>query len=270
MPQAEPVVIRLIINADDFGMTEGVCRGIVEAIRTGVVTATTAMVCVPGAQEHLRKWAPLVAGYVGAHLQLTSGAPVLPAELVPSLVGDDGKFPARRKMICNPRAEEILAEWQAQLECLLRAGVSPTHMDTHHHVHGLPDVFPAFCELAKRYSLPARALHRDMTYGLRAAGVACIGQTLTAWYGGELSVRTLLQVLEEGTHECPEAENFELMCHPGLADKSLSLLSRYVDGREVELATLCKANLQQELAEAGFCLSHILPSSIPANREVHT
>ena len=255
---------RVIINADDFGMTEGICRGIVKAIHTGGVTATTAMVCTPRAQEHIRKWAPQIVGYLGAHLQLTSGTPVLPRERVPSLVGSDGKFPAHRRAMRHAKGEEILAEWQAQLECLLVSGITPTHLDSHHHVHGLPEVFPVFCELARRYSLPARSLHKEMTAALRAAGVTCIGQTLTGWYGGKLSVRTLLEVLIEGTRECPEIESFELMCHPGLVDNSLSLLSRYVDDREVELATLCDTSLQQELAAAGFCLSRVSSLSSPA------
>ena len=265
-------MIRVIINADDFGMTEGVCHGIVKAIRAGGVTATTAMVCVAGALERLKKWAPQISGCIGAHLQLTSGTSVLPAELVPSLVGQDGKFPAHRKTIRDPRTEEILAEWQAQLECLFRVGIIPTHLDSHHHVHGLPGVFPAFCELARRYSLPARSLHLDMTRGLREDGVACADQTLTDWYGGELSVNTLLQVLTEGALKNPGAERFELMCHPGLVDDSLSSLSRYVDDRELELATLCDANLQQELSAAGFDLSPIssLSLSNPPDRDTHS
>ena len=255
---------QVIINADDFGMTEGICRGIVRAIHTGGVTATTAMVCVPSAQEHIRKWAPQIAGYLGAHLQLTSGTPVLPRERVPSLVAGDGKFPVHRRAIRHPKGEEILAEWQAQLECLLLAGITPTHLDSHHHVHGLPEVFPTFCELARRYSLPARSLHKEMTTALHAAGVTCIGQVLTGWYGGRLSVRTLLEVLIEGTREYPKAESFELMCHPGLVDNSLSLLSHYVDDREVELTTLCDTSLQEELAAAGFCLSRVSSRSNPA------
>ena len=250
-------MIRVVINADDFGLTEGVCRGIVKAIHAGGVTATTAMVCVPGAAERLRRWSSEIEEHIGAHLQLTGGAPILPPRRVPSLVGDDGKFPARRRQINAPRIEEVLAEWQAQIEYLLRSGIQPTHLDSHHHVHGLPEAFPAFCELAKRYSLPARSLHADMTRALHAAGVACVNQTLTSWYGGELSVKSLVRVLEEGTHAYPRTENFELMCHPGLADENLPSLSRYVSEREVELSVLCDAHLQHELAVAGFQLSRM-------------
>jgi predicted glycoside hydrolase/deacetylase ChbG (UPF0249 family) len=254
-----PVLV--VINADDFGLTEGVCGGIVHAIEAGAVTSTTAMACVPGSIERLQHWAPRIAGHIGAHLQLTSGTPILPSHSVPSLVRNDGNFPARRKEIQNPKMEESLAEWQAQIESLLGAGIEPTHLDSHHHVHGLPAVFPAFCELARRYSLPARSLDADMTRKLRAAGVPCIDRTLTGWYGGELSAKTLVRLLQEGVREYPEAESFEVTCHPGFADDSLPSLSGYVSEREVELAVLCDADLGRELAEGGFRLSRFRSGS---------
>ena len=251
------VSVAVIINADDFGLTEGVCAGIVRAIETGAVTSTTAMVCVPGAMQRLQRWAPRIAGHSGAHLQLTSGTPILPPQSVPSLVQPDGRFPAKRKEIKNPGTEQVFIEWQAQIETLIRAGIQPTHLDSHHHVHGLPAVFPAFCELARRYSIPARSLDSEMSRHLRAVGVPCIDRTLTGWYGGELSVKTLLRHLQEGTHEYPEAKTFEVMCHPGFADDGLPSLSRYVGEREVELAVLCHPDLQRELAAGGFRLSRI-------------
>jgi len=184
-------MIPVVINADDFGLTEGVCAGIVKAIHAGGVTATTAMACVPGAADRLKRWAPRIPGRIGAHLQLTSGTPILSPENVPSLVGNHGRFPVTRKQVRNPRTEEIFAEWSAQIEFLLRIGIEPTHLDSHHHIHRLPAAFPAFCELAKRYGVPARAIDPEMTVTLRASGVPCVDRTLTGWYGGELSVEIL-------------------------------------------------------------------------------
>jgi predicted glycoside hydrolase/deacetylase ChbG (UPF0249 family) len=259
-------MLPVIINADDFGLTDGVCAGIVRAIEVGGVTSTTAMVCVPGASERLKRWAPGIAGQIGAHLQLTSGTPILSPERVPSLVWQDGRFPTRRKEIQSPRCEEIHDEWRAQIESLLRLGVEPTHLDSHHHVHGLPAVFPVFCDLAKEYSLSARSLDADMTRKLRAAGVSCIDMTLTGWYGGELSVKSLVGIVQEGLREYPSAGNFEVMCHPGFSDHSLPLLSRYVSEREMELAVLCEAKLQGELALAGFSLSRMpVRMRVPTN-----
>ena len=244
--------VPIVINADDFGLTEGVCTGIVRAVETGVVTSTTAMVCVPGAVQRLQSWAPRIIGKIGAHLQLTNGVPILPAKSVPSLVAKDGAFPSRRKAIRGAGTAEVLAEWAAQIETLIRAGIEPTHLDSHHHVHGLPNVFPAFCELAQRYSLPVRSLSSEMARKLRAESVPFIDRTLTDWYGAKLTVASFMHVLQQGFREYPESKNFEIMCHPGLIDKSLPSLSRYVTERESELAILCDPNLKREIENAGF------------------
>lgn len=263
-------MVPVVINADDFGLTEGVCAGIVKAIQAGGVTATTAMACVPGAGERLSRWASKIPGRIGAHLQLTSGTPVLPRDRVPSLVEPGGQFPAVRKQVRAPRTEEILAEWRAQIEVLVRAGIEPTHLDSHHHIHRLASAFPAFCEVARQYGLPARALDAEMTLALRAAGVACVDRTLASWYGGELSVRSLVGVLKEGARESPEARSFEVMCHPGFVDDDLRPLSRYLDDREKELTALCDGTLQQALAAAGFCLSPITFAAATCGSEPQT
>jgi predicted glycoside hydrolase/deacetylase ChbG (UPF0249 family) len=251
------IVIRVIINADDFGLTEGVCRGIVRAIQAGGVTATTAMVCAPGAVERLRRWAPEVRGHIGAHLQLTSGAPVLPPNCVPSLVDDNGRFPSTRKVVSFPRTEEILAEWRAQIRSLLAIGIEPTHLDSHHHIHRLPAAFPAFWEVAREYRIPARAVDDEMKRRLHDAGVRCVDKTLTSWYGGDLSSSSLVQLLKESLREWPESDSFEVMCHPGIVDDDLAGVSRYTSDRERELAALCDEALPAKLEEAGFSLSKI-------------
>lgn len=248
-------MIPVIINADDFGLTEGVCRGIVRAIHARGVTATTAMVCVPGAVERLRRWAPEIRGYVGAHLQLTSGVPILPPNCVPSLVDDDGRFPSTRKAVSVPRTEEILAEWRAQIRSLLAIGIEPTHVDSHHHIHHLPAAFPAFCEIAREYRIPARAVDDEMRRRLHGAGVRCVDRTLTSWYGGDLSSASLVRLLKESLREWPKSDSFEVMCHPGIVDDDLAGVSRYTSDRQREFAVLCDEALQDELEKAGFLLS---------------
>jgi predicted glycoside hydrolase/deacetylase ChbG (UPF0249 family) len=86
-------------------------------------------------------------------------------------------------------------------------------------------------------------------------GVPCVENTLTGWYGGELSVESLIKVLKEGLRDSPAAASFELMCHPGFVDDDLARLSRYVNDRERVLATLCNETFGRELAAAGFSLT---------------
>jgi hypothetical protein len=249
------LMISVITNADDFGLTEGGCAAIVKAIYAGGLTATTAMVCVPRATMRLRKWARFIPGRIGAHLQLTGGSPILPPEQIPSLVEANGQFPAKRRGLCAPKTAEIFAEWCAQMEVLLRTGIEPTHLDTHHHVHCLPEAAPAFIEIATRYKLPARALDPEMSRSLREIGLLCVDRTLTDWYGGELSVRTLVKVVADAARELPEARCFEVMCHPAFVDEELIKRSGYVEEREMELIALCDPALPRELGDAGFSLS---------------
>ncbi len=243
---------RLIINADDFGLTNGVSRGIVEAIHYGCVTDTTAMAAVPGAAGRLARWAPEIPGRIGAHLQLTSGRPVLDPALVPSLVGPDGCFPASKKLLARALPHEIEMEWQAQLLLLKGVGIDITHLDTHHQVHRFANVFEAFVSVARQYGVPARPIDDGMAGALRAAGIPCVGRTLLDWYGGDLSEARLLTILKGGAAGCNMPCTLELMCHPGYICGDLPMLSKYVDDREAELRVLARPGIKTRLEAAGF------------------
>ncbi len=242
----------LIVNADDFGFTDGVCEGIVRAIQRGIVTSTSAMVCCEGAPERLARWAPMIRGRIGVHLQLTTGQPLLPAAVVPSITGPDGCFVNRRKQIPLIHAEELYREWNAQVEAIMALGIQPTHIDTHHHVHGRDDIFDVFCRVARNFDLPARPVAPDMSTRLRGQDLACVDMTLTGWYGGELTAESLISVLKEGLERYPEAVAFELMCHPGICDQLLPQLSRYCEERERELRSLTSPGLEEAVGQAGL------------------
>jgi len=240
--------LQVILNADDFGLTEGVSEGIVRAIQGGALTTTSAMACAPGALARLLRWAKEVPGCVGAHLQLTTGVPVLGGAYVPSLVQSNGCFPNSRKTIASPRADDVRCEWHAQIQVLRSLGIRITHLDSHHHVHGLPSVFPVFCEIAMHYRLPARPLDRAMATRFRALGIPCVDECLLDWYGGDLSVQSLLSVITRGASSHGDSCLLEVMCHPGLVDESLATVSRYVDDRLRELEVLRNHELLEALS----------------------
>jgi len=247
-------VKRLIVNADDFGLTDGVSAGIVEAIRGGIVTGTTAMVAVPGAGPRLARWAPAIPGRIGLHLQLTGGRPCRAAGDVPSLLDIEGRFPRSRKEMGRPDAAEVGLEWRAQLARLRQWGMEPTHLDSHHHVHHLRPAFAAFAALAKAEGLPARPGPLPVAHGLRAAGVPHPDCLDTSWYGGGLSVDGLLQAVSDAFVRLGGSGTVELMCHPGHADAALAAVSSYVGERERELALLCADGLAERLAAQGVQL----------------
>lgn len=241
---------RLILNADDFGLTDGVTTGIVDAIEKGIVTSTTAMVCVDGAAERLRRWGPRLPGRIGAHLQLTDGRPCLPVSEVPSLVGAEGRFPRSRRDVRTPAPEEVRREWEAQLERLRGFGIEPTHLDSHHHIHFEPTVFPVFLEVAKAHGLPVRSSRR-FTRQLRERGLACPDLGMTDWYGEPLTASHFLEIVDAAFTSLRGEGTVELMCHPGRADPELAGLSSYVADREGELAVLCSPEVKEGLTQRG-------------------
>lgn len=241
---------RLILNADDFGLTDGVTAGIVEAIEQGIVTSTTAMVCVAGAAERLRQWGPRLPGRVGAHLQLTDGRPCLPASEVPSLAGADGLFPRSRRDVRAPAPEEVRREWEAQLARLRSFGIQPSHLDSHHHIHFEPAIFPVFLEVARAQGLPVRSSRR-FTRQLRERGLACPDLGVTEWYQESLTAGHLLEIVDRAFASLRGEGTVELMCHPGHSDAELAKLSSYVADRDEELAALCSPEVKEGLASRG-------------------
>jgi chitin disaccharide deacetylase len=148
---------RLIVNADDFGFTAGVNRGIVEAHSRGVVTSTTLMAngrAFPDAVQ-LAQTVPQLS--VGCHVVLIDGLPLLDPKTIPSLVGHDategvgrdsgaarfrdgiGGF-ALRALTGRLDSREIEAEATAQIRKLQAAGIAVSHLDTHKHTHLFPRV----------------------------------------------------------------------------------------------------------------------------------
>jgi chitin disaccharide deacetylase len=148
---------RLIVNADDFGFTAGVNRGIVEAHSRGVVTSTTLMAngrAFPDAVQ-LAQTVPQLS--VGCHVVLIDGLPLLDPKTIPSLVGHDategvgrdsgaarfrdgiGGF-ALRALAGRLDSHEIEAEATAQIRKLQAAGIAVSHLDTHKHTHLFPRV----------------------------------------------------------------------------------------------------------------------------------
>src|ERR1700726_131404 len=167
-------VKNLIVNADDLGWTAGVNRGIAEAHRNGIGTSAW-LLGNGGAFAEAVDLAHAARGLgVGVHLNLNDGPPIAPREVVPSLLNDSGEFEggpdglllkiATRGLVMG----QVELEWEAQIAKVRNAGVEPTHLDGHKHVHMLPGLFEIALRLAKRHGIRAiRVAHETST--LRAA-----------------------------------------------------------------------------------------------------
>lgn len=251
---------RLFVNADDCGLTDGVTEGIARAMRVGLVGGTTAMVGAPGAMERLRTLVGAFPGRIGLHLQLTGGCPCLPAKDISSLVGPDGAFPRQKKAVVGVDPEHVRREWRAQLAKFRSLGIEPSHLDSHHHIHKRPEIFPVFLALARELGLPARALSDDMRREFDAAGVPHTGACVTDWFAEDLSAKRLVDLVETAFVALPKGGTVEVMTHPGQFDRALAACSSYGPDREKELRTLTDPGLLRELTKRD--ISVIFPASI--------
>ena len=146
---------KVIFNSDDFGYSHGVNYGIVDAYQRGILTSTTLMANMPGFEHAVKLKKELPDLGVGVHLTLTCGKPLL--ENVDSLVeGDQFKqlsFYTKPFEIDN---DQLYQEWNAQIQKVYRAGIIPTHLDSHHHTHTFDNNQEVVIALAKKYDLPVR------------------------------------------------------------------------------------------------------------------
>ncbi|WP_255462341.1 ChbG/HpnK family deacetylase [Granulicella sp. WH15] len=147
---------RLIINADDFGLTSGINRAVLELHRAGAVTSATLMATGPAFDEAAAIARANPALGVGCHLVFTDGTPVSPPASIPSLLGPDGKTfrpstLAFAKAVLRGQVQpsELALEAQAQIQRLQSAEVVVTHIDTHKHTHLFPLVAAAIFPVAQ-------------------------------------------------------------------------------------------------------------------------
>ncbi|HWP49228.1 MAG TPA: ChbG/HpnK family deacetylase [Candidatus Limnocylindrales bacterium] len=246
----------LIINADDFGLTPEVSRGILQTVREGIVTSTTVLINSPHVGE-LPELLKTRVG-IGLHFNLTWGSPVSSPEEVPSLIDEKGFFHSdpsflgpEGESVYPRKSEEIQKELEAQVERFLRLlQKPPTHIDVHKHAHKYPTVLNPLIRVAKKYRIPVRAINSGMRTVLQENGLV----TTDFFMGGALPegpywtkeqlLTTLIQVQPGVT---------EIMCHPGYVPEPIPGMF-YNQQREVELRSFCDPEVQEEIKKQGIQL----------------
>jgi chitin disaccharide deacetylase len=208
---------RLIVNADDFGMTEGVNQGIVEAHTDGIVTSTSLMVNAAAAEQAIRLAADHPRLSIGLHFVDDTSAL------------DDPGHAAR--------------EFAAQLERFRElTGAEPTHVDSHHHVHVRR--MATFAPLVQPLGVPLRGDGR-----VQYLGAFFAHPRVGVVEPDRIREPFLLRLLETEAR----AEFVELGCHPGRV--TAELRSSYGPEREVEIETLTAAGLGAKVEELGLALA---------------
>jgi hopanoid biosynthesis associated protein HpnK len=279
---------RLIVNADDFGLTEGVNRAVLEAHRQGVLTSASLLANGPAFDDAVEQARGAPALSVGAHLNLTEGIAVAGAS-ASSLTAAGGRFAFRplalaKNILAGRIARaDVECELRAQIEKILGAGVRITHLDGHKHVHVLPVILDTVVKLAREYGIPwvrcpaERASHlvflmaRQAGHRFRILKQYGAARALAALAAGQK--RKLAQAglcppphffgitptgfldrdcLVEILARLPEGTS-ELMCHPGYADAELEATpTRLLRQREIELEALTRPEIKHLVAARGI------------------
>lgn len=246
------VAKRLIVNADDFGRTPGINAGIVEAHRRGIVTSATLMVnfAASAAAGALARENPKLG--VGLHLALTGGKPTLPTDQVLSLVDAQGLLAAKPEGLAGARPAEIVAEVRAQLQRFRElVGRNPTHFDSHHHAHRLPDVFEAMVTLSWETGLPVRNAAPWMAQRLRREGIPTSDVLVDDFFDSGVSLENLVRILSD-----VRPGTTELMCHPARVDDELRAGSSYAEARDREREILTHSEVRAAIQSLGIRLIH--------------
>lgn len=246
--------MKLIVNADDLGLTAGVNQAVLLGVRRGVISSASLMVNQEGTEAAIQYLRSGLIPRAGIHLCITAGRPVSDPAHIPSLVDEQGFFhrPSWFTRV-DPDPRHIVLEFEAQIEKVLRRGVTVTHLDTHHHIHHRPVVLEALIVTARSYGLSARHLKPAMREEFRRQGVATPDHFCGEWIGPDASVVNFFKLVTEAKGHGHRV--VEVMTHPGLADDALAARSSYVIERQKELAVLCSRELRTLLDGEGVALS---------------
>ena len=283
---------RLILNADDFGMTAGINRAVAEAHRGGALTSASMMAGGGALADAVTLAHSLPRLATGCHVVLLHGTPLSPPERVRSLIGQEGQFRrtfgrfAQAALAGELSAGEIEVEAGAQIERLRAAGLAVSHLDSHKHAHAFPAVFrpllraareagvramrnPFEPEFSASLTITAGRARRDPLPSLvRYAAVRGL-----AWFAADFrdaakdtGIRTTdgtlaiaatarweQSLLERMLARVPDG-TWELICHPAYADEEFRRFSSAGGAGRTELDALTSPWFREAVARAGITL----------------
>ena len=219
---------RLIVNADDFGISPGVNAGIIEAHEKGIVTSTSFMTRWPAARQAAECGRAHPDLGIGLHIDLSEWA------------CRDGEWRLLYQVVPLGDVAGVHREVRAQLDQFRDLlGRDPDHLDSHQHAHRNEPVLSVARQIAAELSIPLRHFSTSVRYCGEFYGQDERGNSYPDLIGVDALSR-LIGNLSPGTTE--------LGCHPSAAD---DLDTMYLHQRRRELATLCDAHIRDALAAAG-------------------
>jgi chitin disaccharide deacetylase len=280
-------VRQLIVNADDFGLTAGVNRAIIEAHGGGIVSSATLMATGAAFGDAVERARAVPTLSVGCHVVLVDGAPVSAPGAVDTLLAirsaEPDKFHSRlpsvaaRAVFGGFDPDQLVEEIAAQIRTIQSAGIKLTHLDTHKHTHVFPEILGALLRAARICGVPA--LRNPFVPGAAVSVTQFAGKPhLWKRYGQVRMLRSfagqfrekvrraglttpdgIVGVVETGSFNpsllrlaltnLPQG-TWELVCHPGYDDTDLRMArTRLIESRDRERRLLMSDELRTFLDE---------------------
>ncbi len=274
---------RLIVNADGFGFTSGINKGIKETIENGIVTSVSAMANMPYIEE-VRMF-PLKFEHVsvGIHFNIVVGRPLSPYDKVRSLINKKGEFPGgkeilKRSLRGNLKYSEVFYELDKQVQRLKDLGINPTHFSGYQTKHLCPQVFKAAIDVSQKWNInrmrtynrliiwkgnvfskilfyylghPRHMLNHPyvsfLTWWAHSKGISTADRSISLGAvnpSDESSLKAWISMIQN----LPEGIN-EIRVHPGYPDEELAKYSSYVKERRLEIQILTSEKVKQSLSE---------------------
>ncbi len=278
---------RLIINADDFGLTPGINRAVGELHDAGSLTSATLMANGGAFDDAVRIALQRPSLGVGCHVVLVDGEPVSEAKEIPTLLGPGGKTfrPTlggfvQALLLGQINPDDIMREARAQLRKLRQAGIQVTHLDTHKHTHMFPAVLRPLLAVAQEHSIatvrnpfePAWSLRITDGGFIRMAEIRLLKMRYAEQFRLALSGANVttsdggIGILATGVLDIPALQSmllampegtWELVCHPGHIDAALHAVNtRLLQSREIERDALATVFADLKLNHPNIELIH--------------
>jgi predicted glycoside hydrolase/deacetylase ChbG (UPF0249 family) len=273
---------RLIINADDFGISRSVNDGIFEAARAGGITSTSLMVNLPDSADAVARARQCNRISVGLHFNLTVGNALTgPSSLTHGRTAEF--YPLSRLLAAASLGmldeSDVERECLAQIDRMTRAGFPPTHLDSHRHIHTHPLIYPPVLRAVQARRIPhlrvpcepldvnagalgatmkksllllsTRRSRRSSTDARSTQSADITGFVGISLHGGSTFGDRLFALVRD-----LPAGTTELMTHPGYADADLAKRDTYTVEREVELKVLCSGEFADVLRDSRVALAN--------------
>lgn len=230
--------MKLVINADDLGLTPAISRGIVYGYHHGIISSTTALCNSPYLEDAAFQVKDCKDLGIGVHLTLTLGKPLTKNH---TLTAPDGRFYGRDDIVIESLdQEEVYEEFKAQILRFYEVfHCPPSHLDSHHSIHDHPALKAVTLRCMSEFGLVARRINDQF-------------QFVSGFYGESATVDVMISLLTQHQHE----QGIEIMVHPGECDLPLYLISSYSLNRVKELEVLCNKEIKDYINEHDMTLVH--------------